>query len=84
MLINHLSLAQLGVFLTNVPHFLKKTKVEKSLVRSDHNMVLVYPRDIVKADRKTSYFRNERCQNQIKMMRELEHMNWNVVTSNEN
>ena len=49
MLINHLSLAQLvksptrgqrilDVFLTNVPHFWKKTNVEKSLVRSDQNM----------------------------------------------
>ena len=56
MLRNHLSLAQLvksptrgqrllDVFLTNAPHFWKKTNVEKSLVRSDHNMVLVYPRD---------------------------------------
>ena len=95
MLINHLSLAQLvkptptrgqrilDVFLTNVPHFWKKTNVEKSLVRSDHNMVLVYPSDIVKADRRTTYFRDVRCQNQIKMMRELEHVNWNVITSNE-
>ena len=56
---------------------------KKSLVRSDHNMVLVYPRDIVKADRRTTYFRDVGCQNQIKMMRELEHMNWNVITSNE-
>ena len=31
----------LDIFLTNVPHFWKKTNVEKSLVRSDHNMVLV-------------------------------------------
>ena len=94
MLINHLSLAQLvksptrgqrllDVFLTNAPHFWKKTNVEKSLVRSDHNMVLVYPRDIVKASRRTTYFRDVRCQNQIKMMRELEHVNWNVITSNE-
>ena len=56
---------------------------KKSLVRSDHNMVLVYPRDIVKADRRTTYFRDVRCQNRIKMMRELEHVNWNVITSNE-
>ena len=51
MLKNHLSLAQLvksptrgqrilDIFLTNVPHFWKKTNVEKSLVRSYHNMVL--------------------------------------------
>ena len=91
---NHLSPAQLvksptrgqkilDVFLTNVPHFWKKTNVEKTLVRSDRNMVLVYPRDIVKADRRTTYFRDVRCQNQIKMMRELEHVKWNVITSNE-
>ena len=56
---------------------------KKSLVRSAHNMVLVYPRDIVKADRRTTYFRDVRCQNQIKMMCKLEHVNWNVITSNE-
>ena len=94
MLINHLSLAQLvksptrgqrllDVFLTNVLHFWTKTNVEKSLVRSYHNMVFVYPRDIVKADRRTTYFRDVRCQNRIKMMRELEHVNWNVINSNE-
>ena len=57
MLKNLLLLAQLvksptrgqrifDVFLTNVPHFWKKTNVEESLVRFDHNMVLVYPKDI--------------------------------------
>ena len=46
-------------------------------------MVLVYPREIVTADRRTTHFRDVKCPNQIKMMRELEHVNWNVITSNE-
>ena len=94
MLTNHTSFVQLvksatrgqrilDVFLTNVPHFWKKIKVEKSLVRSDHNMVLVYPREVVKADRREIFFRDVRCHNQIKMMRELEHVDWDVITSRE-
>ena len=94
MLTNHMSFVQLvksatrgqrilDVFLTNVPHFWKKIKVEKSLVRSDHNMVLVYPREVVKADRREIFFRDVRCHNQIKMMRELEHVDWDVITSRE-
>ena len=36
----------LDVFLTNVPHFWKKIKVEESLLRSDHSMVLAHPRKL--------------------------------------
>ena len=38
----------LDVFITNAPNYWKHVKVVKSLVRSDHDMVITYPRDIVK------------------------------------
>ncbi len=50
----------LDVFITNVPNFWKSVKVVKSLVRSDHDMVITYPRNIVKAIRTNSYFRDVR------------------------
>ena len=44
----------LNVFMTNTPYLEKKTKVIKSTVRSDHNMVIVIPRTPVKAKRTTT------------------------------
>ena len=46
-------------------------------------MVLVYPREVVNADRREIFFRDVRCHNQIKMMRELKHVDWDVITSRE-
>ena len=45
----------LDVFITNIPHFWKKIKVAKSLVRSDHKMIIAYLRETVKAKR-TDFF----------------------------
>ena len=52
----------LDVFITNVPNYWKSVKVVKSLVRSDHDMVITYPRNTVKAIRTNSYFRDVRQQ----------------------
>ena len=49
----------LDAFITNVPNYWKKTKVVKSLVRSDHDMVITYPRHTVKA--KKNKFLFQRC-----------------------
>ena len=46
----------LDVFITNKPHLWSKTKVIKSAVRTDHQMVLAYPKDHVRADRYTKAF----------------------------
>ena len=43
----------LDVFITNIPHFWKKIKVAKSLVRSDHKMIIAYLRETVKASTET-------------------------------
>ena len=50
----------LDVFITNKPHLWSKTKVIKSAVRTDHQMVLAYPKDHVRADRYTKTFRDVR------------------------
>ena len=61
-------------------------KEEKSLLRSDHSMVLAHPRETVKANRKIAYFRDVRHQNHaVKNYAccELEHVDWDVITSHE-
>ena len=72
----------LDVFITNVPNYWKGTKVVKSLVRSDHDMVITYLRDTVKAKRTNSYFRDVRDHCKLAMLRELESQDWNMTTSN--
>lgn len=71
----------LDVFITNAPHYWKKVKVVKSLVRSDHDMVITYPRDIAKAKRTNSYFRDVRQHKKLNMLRELETLDWNMITA---
>jgi hypothetical protein len=46
-------------------------------------MGLAHPRETVKANRKTAYFWNVRHQNLLEMMCELEHVDWDVITSHE-
>ena len=45
----------LDAFITNVPNYWKKVIVAKSLVRSDHKMIIAYPRETVKAKRTDFY-----------------------------
>ena len=81
-LLNQLSFAQLvkvptrgqsilDVFITNFPQYWKKANVVKSLVRSDHDMVITHARGVIKAYRKESYFRDVRHHNKLKMLRWL-------------
>ena len=41
-----------------------------------------YPRDIVKAKRTNSYFRDVRDHRKLNMFRELESVDWDMITSN--
>ena len=70
----------LDVFITNIPHYWKKVNAAKSLVRSDYSMVIAYPRDIIKAKRSNSYFRDVRQHRKLNMLTELESINWNKIT----
>ena len=72
----------LDVFITNAPNYWKNVKVVKSLVRSDHDMVITYPRDIEKTKRTNSYFRDVRDHRKLNMFRELESVDWDMITSN--
>ena len=60
----------------------RMSRMVKSLVRSDHDMVITYPRDTVKAKRTNSYFRDVRDHRKLAMLRELESLDWNMITSN--
>ena len=77
-LLNHLSLFQmvktptkvdntLDIFIKNIPHIWKKTRVAKSLVRSDHKMIIAYPRETVKAKRTGFCFRDVRQHRKLNM-----------------
>ena len=47
----------LDAFLTNVrTPFLEESQNGKSLVRSDHNMILAHPMEVVKAERRKFFF----------------------------
>jgi hypothetical protein len=50
----------LDVFLTNCPYLWEKSTVFKGLVRSDHLVVVVSPRHVIKPERKDVYFRHVR------------------------
>ena len=93
-LLNHLSLFQmvktptrgdniLDVFITNIPHFWKKIKVAKSLVRSDHKMIIAYLRETVKAKRTDFYFRDVRQHRKLNMWKELKDLDWNEIHNEE-
>ena len=71
----------LDVFITNKPYLWSKTKVIKSAVRTDHQMVLACPKDHVKADRYTKAFRDVREHYKIKMFKLLEEYKWSSVLS---
>ena len=70
----------LDVFVTNAPHYWREIKVKKSLVRTDHNMIIAYSRNIIKAKRINSFFRDVREHRKLNMLRELENVDWSKIT----
>ena len=70
----------LDVFVTNAPHYWKEIKVKKSLVRTDHNMIIAYSRNIIEAKRTNSFFRDVREHRKLNMLRELENVDWSKIT----
>ena len=73
----------LDVFITNVPNNWKNVKVAKSLVRSDHKMIIAYPRETVKAKRTKFYFRDVREHRKLNMWKELKDTDWNEIDKEE-
>ena len=73
----------LDVFITNVPNYWKKVKVAKILVRSDHKMIIAYPRETVNAKRTDFYFRDVRQQRKLNMWKELKDIDWNKIDKEE-
>ena len=73
----------LDVFITNIPHFWKKIKVAKSLVISDHRMIIPYPRETVKVTRTDVYFRDVRQHRKLNMWKELKDVDWNEIHNEE-
>lgn len=71
----------LDVFITNKPCLWSKTKVIKSAVITDHQMVLACPKDHVKADLYTKAFRDVRDHYKIKMFKLLGEYKWSSVLS---
>ena len=69
----------LDVFLTNCPHLWEKSKVFNRLVRSDHLVVMVSPRQAIKPERKDVYFRDVRAHRKFNMMRKLETCDWSHI-----
>ena len=76
----------LDVFITNVPNYWKKVKVPKSLVRSDHKLIIAYPRETVKAKRTDFYFRpfrDVRQHRKLNMWKELKDIDWHEINKEE-
>ena len=73
----------LDVFLTNRPLLWDTPTVFPSLVRSDHQAVLVPSRMTIKPVRRTVYFRDVREHHKIKMDKELQHMDWRNTLSSD-
>lgn len=69
----------LDVFITNTPHLWEKVRVFESAIRSDHNMVIAYPRTSAKAKRSSIQFRDVREHRKIHMAYLLESHDWQEV-----
>ena len=50
----------LDVFITNVPHYWKKVQVRKDLLRSDHNIIITFPKYAIKEERTNLFFKDVR------------------------
>ena len=66
----------LDVFVTNVSHYWKKVQVRKSLLRSDHNIIITFPKDAIKAERTNLFFRDVRDHRKQNMFRDLDSVDW--------
>ena len=67
----------LDVFITNLPHFLRKVSVAPGLVRSDPSVVLVlYQRIPFKAKRNTVMPRDVRDRHNLEMDNLMKYHNW--------
>jgi len=73
----------LDVFVTNAPHYWKEVKVEKSLLRTDHEIIFAYRRNIVKTKRTNSFFRDVREHRKLNVLRELENVDWSKITKHD-
>ena len=71
----------LDVFITNVPHYWKKVQVTKGLLISDHDIIITFPKDHVKAERSYSFFRDVRDHRKEKMFRDLDTVDWTKITN---
>ncbi len=71
----------LDVFITNAHYDWKQVKVVKSLVRTDHDMIITYPRDVIEAVRRNSYFREARQHDKMKMLSELQKVDWYTINT---
>jgi hypothetical protein len=61
----------LDVFITNVPHYWKKVQVRKGLLRSDHNIIITFQKDAIKAERTNLFFRDVRDHRKQRMFNDL-------------
>ena len=73
----------LDVFITNVPYYWKKVQVRKGLLRSDHNIIITFPKDIIKAERTNSFFRDVRDHRKQRMFTDLDSVDWNKIMNEE-
>ena len=53
------------------------------MVRSDHKIIIAYPRETVKAKRTDFYFRDVRQHRKLNMWKELKDINWNETDKEE-
>ena len=53
------------------------------MVRSDHKMIIAYPRETVKAKRTDFYFRDVRQHRKLNMWKELKDVDWNEIHNEE-
>jgi hypothetical protein len=70
------------MFLTNCSYLWEKSTVFKGLVRSDysdHLVVVVSPRHVIKPERKDVYFRDVRHHRKFSMTGKLETWDWNQI-----
>ena len=65
--------------MTNTRQLWNETKIIKSVVQSDHNMVIVIPRTPVKAKRTAVYFSGVREHNKVHMANLLKDYDLQVI-----
>jgi hypothetical protein len=74
----------LDVFITiNFLHYWKKVQVRKGLLRSDHNIIITFPKDAIKAKRTNLFFRDVRHHRKQRMFSDLDSVDWIKIINNE-